>query len=126
MNANVESESSNMMDNVKWFLVIAILLGTVVANNIYAEVSVLIRAGVFVASVAVCMFLASQTEKGRTFLEFAKESRTEVRRVIWPTRQEAVHTTMIIGAVTAVTAMFLWGLDSLLLWAVGFVTGLRF
>jgi preprotein translocase subunit SecE len=126
MNANVESESSNVMDTVKWILVAGILIGTVVANNIYAEVSVLLRAGVFVVSVAVCMFLASQTDKGRTFLEFAKESRTEVRRVIWPTRQEAVHTTMIIGAVTAITAIFLWGLDSLLLWAVGFVTGLRF
>jgi len=126
MNANVQPESSPMIDKVKWIVVFAMLAATVVGNNLYSEMSVLVRAGVFVAIVAVCLFLASQTTKGRTFLSFARESRTEVRKVIWPTRQEATHTTMIIGAVTAIMAVLLWLLDMGLMALVGFVTDLRF
>ena len=126
MNAKVESESSGALDNVKWVLIFAVLAGSIVANNMFSEMSVLIRAGAFVVAVAVALFLASQTDKGRTFLVFAKESRTEVRKVVWPNRQEATHTTMIIGAVTVVMAIMMWILDMGLMAAVGMVTGLEF
>ena len=126
MNANVQSESSNALDIVKWMAIIAILAAMVVANNMYPDTSMLIRAVVFVAVVAVCLGVASQTEKGRTFLGFAKESRAEVRKVVWPSRQEATHTTAIIGMVTLVVGVMLYGLDAFLMWSVGFVTGLRF
>jgi preprotein translocase subunit SecE len=126
MNAKVESESSGALDNVKWVLIFAVLAGSIVANNMFSEMSVLIRAGAFVVAVAVALFLASQTDKGRTFLVFAKESRTEVRKVVWPNRQEATHTTMIIGAVTVVMAFMMWILDMGLMAAVGMVTGLEF
>lgn len=126
MNANVQSEPSNALDMLKWFIIIALLTGMVVANNVYAETSMFLRAGVFVVVMIVCLALASQTTKGKTFLVFAKDSRVEVRKVVWPNRQEATQTTMIIGATTMLVALVLWGLDALLLWAVGFVTGLRF
>ncbi|NQZ07070.1 MAG: preprotein translocase subunit SecE [Algicola sp.] len=126
MNDTVQAEGGNALDKVKWFLIVAILAATVVGNNMYGDMSVLIRAGGFVIAVAICLFLASQTEKGRNFLVFAKESRTEVRKVVWPNRQEATHTTLIIAAATVLMAMLMWGLDAILMWAVGLLTGLRF
>jgi preprotein translocase subunit SecE len=114
MNDTVQAEGVNALDKVKWFLIVAILAATVVGNNMFGDMSVLIRAGGFVIAVAFCLFLASQTEKGRNFLVFAKESRTEVRKVVWPNRQEATHTTLIIAAATV------------LMGAVGLLTGLRF
>lgn len=126
MNASVESESSSSgLDVVKWLLIIAIFGGMVVANNMFPDTSDLIRAGVFVVVTAICLGIASQTEKGRTFLVFAKDSRVEVRKVVWPSRQEATHTTMIIGAATALVGVMLYFLDMFLMWAVGLVTGLR-
>lgn len=125
MNETVQSEG-NALDKVKWLMVVLILGAVVVGNNMYSEMSVLIRAGGFVVAVAICLGLASQTEKGRTFLVFAKESRTEVRKVVWPNRQEATHTTLIIAAATVVMALFMWGLDAVLMWGVGLLTGLRF
>jgi len=124
MNANVESPSSSAADIIKWIAVVAILIIMVVANNMYGESSPLIRAIVFVVAVSACLGIASQTEKGRTFIAFAKESRTEVRRVKWPTRTEATQTTYIVGAATAATAVFLWLIDAILLQVVGVVTGL--
>lgn len=124
MNASVESEGS-FVDKIKWTLIVAILAAAIVANNMFGDMSVLIRAVGFVVAVAIAMVLAAQTEKGRTFLVFAKESRTEVRKVVWPNRQEAIHTTLIIAAATVVMALLLWGLDTILMWFVGLLTGLR-
>ena len=127
MNASVESESSsNGLDMVKWLLVVVIFGAMVYANNTFPDTSDLIRAGVFVVVTAICLGLASTTEKGKTFLVFAKDSRVEVRKVVWPSRQEATHTTMIIGAATAMVGVLLYFLVMFLMWAVGFVTGLRF
>ena len=66
-----------------------------------------------------------QTEKGRTAVTFAKESKTEIRKVVWPTRQEAIQTTAIVLVATLIMSIIMWGLDSVLFWVVGFITGLQ-
>ncbi len=127
MNAKVESEAgSTALDKVKWTAIVVVLGASVIANNMFDEMSLLIRAGGFVLAVAIAAGIAMQTEKGRQFMVFAKESRIEVRKVVWPNRQEATHTTLIIAAATVVMALFMWGLDAVLLWVVGLLTGLRF
>jgi preprotein translocase subunit SecE len=126
MNASIESEHNGAFDKFKWTAIIAVLAAVVVANNMLDDISVLIRAAGFVIAVAVSASIAMQTEKGRQFMVFAKESRIEVRKVVWPNRQEATHTTLIIAAATVCMALFMWGLDAVLLWAVGLLTGLRF
>ena len=75
--------------------------------------------------VGIAGLIALQTEKGRNAAIFAKEARTEVRKVVWPTRQEAVQTTGIVLVVTLLMSLLLWGLDSVLFWLVGLVTGMQ-
>jgi preprotein translocase subunit SecE len=113
------------MDTVKWLVSIALLLGAVVGNYMYADLSVLVRAVGVVVAVAAALGLLATTEKGRTFIAFAKESRIEVRKVVWPTRQETTHTTFIVMLATVVMALILWGLDGILFSIVGFLTGLE-
>lgn len=84
----------------------------------------LVRALVAVAVVAVAGFIAATTEKGSAFLTFAKESRMEVRKVIWPTRQETNQTTLIVMAATLIMALLLWGLDGIIVRLVAFITGI--
>lgn len=124
MSTNVETPS-NSMDTVKWLVSIALLLGAVVGNYMYADLSVLVRAVGVVVAVAAALGLLATTEKGRTFMAFAKESRIEVRKVVWPTRQETTHTTFIVMLATVVMALILWGLDGILFRVVGFLTGLE-
>ena len=76
-------------------------------------------------AIAAGLGILATTEKGRTFIAFAKEARIEVRKVIWPTRQEATHTTFIVIIATVIMALILWGLDGILFRAVGFLTGLE-
>ncbi|GAA5218781.1 preprotein translocase subunit SecE [Corallincola platygyrae] len=122
MNANTETQSSGL-DSVKWLVVFAILIAAVVGNYFFAEQSVLVRAGAVVVAVAVAALIALQTEKGRNALVFAKESRVEVKKVVWPTRQEAVHTTLIVFAAVVVMSLVLWGLDGIMVRLVAFFTG---
>lgn len=123
MSANVEQESNNGLDIVKWVIAIALLAGAVIANNMFEQESVLIRAVGVVGAVIVAAFFAATTAKGKTFIGFAKESNKEVRKVIWPTRQEATQTTLIIFVATAIIALLLYFLDMGLRWLVGALTG---
>jgi len=115
---------SNSMDMLKWLIVFALLAGVITANYVYGEVSILYRAIGAVVGVAVAGFIAATTVKGDTFLTFAKESRLEVRKVVWPTRQELNQTTLIVLAATVVAAVLLWGIDGILVWLVSLVTGI--
>ena len=123
MSENTENPS-NPLDMLKWFIVIILLGGVIAANTYYEEVSVLYRALGAVVLVATAGFIASTTNKGSRFLTFAKDSRTEVRKVVWPTRQEATQTTLIVLAATVVISLLLWGLDGLIVPLVSFVTSM--
>lgn len=123
MSAQTET-SSNFLDNIKWVVAIGLLIAAVIANQMFSSMAVSLRAiGVIVLVFAAAGLLAT-TIKGAQFLGFAKESRTEVRRVVWPTRKEAIHTTLIVLAATFVVALLLWGLDGILVRIVGFAAGM--
>lgn len=122
MNATSETPKSGL-DAVKWFGVL-VLLTVLVAGNYMYELSALEKAGAIIVLAGLAAFLAAKTTKGAAFLEFAKEARTEVRKVVWPTRQETMQTTLIVMVATVIVALILWGLDAILLRLVSFITGL--
>lgn len=124
MSANLEAPSSSM-DALKWIVAIALLAGAVVGNYMFEDQSVLLRAIGVVVAIAAGLGVASQTIKGHLFIAFAKEAKLEVRKVVWPTRQESVQTTFIVMIATVIAALVLWGLDGALFRIVGFLTGLE-
>jgi preprotein translocase subunit SecE len=124
MSETVENQSSGAFDTVKWLVVFVLLSALVAGNHYYDQVSVLYRALAAVGVVIVAGFIAATTDKGTRFLTYAKDSRTEVRKVVWPSRQEATQTTLIVLFATLVMALILWGLDGIIVRLVGFVTGI--
>ncbi len=124
MNANAENqESESKMDGLKWVVVFALLAAAVVGNYLYSDVSVVLRTSAVIALVAVAGITAAFTAKGKAAIRFASESRMEVRKVVWPTRQEATQTTFIVLAVTVVMALALGDLDGIMVRLVRLVTG---
>lgn len=122
MNVNTEVESSGM-DTVKLLLAVGILSGGVYGFYYFEAQPLWIRLlGMLVVLVAA-VFVVVQTRIGRSAWNFAADARTEVRKVVWPTRQETVQTTLTIFIAVLVTALFLWGVDSLLFAAVRYLTG---
>ena len=124
MSEKVENTSGGALDTIKWLVVFAILFGIIAGNSAYGEVSVLYRALAAVAGVVIAGFIAASTVKGSTFLNYAKESRIEVRKVVWPSRQEATQTTLIVLVATVIVGLLLWGLDGIIVRVVGFFTGI--
>ena len=123
MNASTEDQPSSSLDGLKWGIIFLLLVAAVGGNYYYGEESVLIRAVGVVVVVGLAGILAMSTVKGRNAVSFAKESRTEVRKVVWPTRQEAIQTTGVVLVVTLAMSFLLWGLDSILFYLVSLITG---
>ena len=71
----------------------------------------------------VCILTAAKTEKGAAIVELALGSRTELRKVVWPTKQERNQTTLIVVAVILLMSLILWGIDSLLSWGASLIMG---
>jgi len=110
-------------DGLKWLVVTALVAVAVVGNSYYSNESVLYRVLAIVALAAVAGYVALQTAKGASFWSLVKGARTEIRKVVWPTRQETVQTTMIVVVFVLVMALILWGLDSFLGWLASLAIG---
>lgn len=107
-----------MIDKVK--LTVAVLIAMLGFYGYYQlpallgqDVSVLVRAGLVLVSIAVALGVAASSSYGSTFIEFSKGSRTELRKMVWPTRAETVQTTMIVMVVVVIIALFLWAIDAI-------------
>jgi len=114
MNGKVETKEYRF-DLLKWLVVIALVLGGAVAYYVFSEQYVaLIRVSGMLLVLVAAGFLAVNTAAGNSFWQLLRAAQVEVRKVVWPTRQETTQTTMLVMAVVLVTALILWGLDSLL------------
>ncbi len=116
-------EQEFRLDALKWMLILLLVLGGVYANSMYGTVALLYRALVGLAVAAVAAAIALQTAKGHAAWDLAKEAKVEVRRVIWPSRQELTQTTLIVVVVVIFVGIVLWGLDSSLSWAIQGIIG---
>ena len=112
-----------MGDNIKWLSAVALILGGLWAFYAFADESLLFRVLGLLVVIGAAGAVALQTEKGRLAWGFAREARTEVRKVVWPTRKETVQTTGLIMAMVTLVALFLWGLDSFLGWLTKLLLG---
>ena len=74
------------------------------------------RLGVLFGSFALAIVIMWFTESGRTFAAFSRESWEEAKRVVWPTRKETLQTTGVVFLFVFTMALFLWVVDTGLLW----------
>jgi preprotein translocase subunit SecE len=122
MNTKVEAREGRF-DLLKWLAVVALVAAGVAGNQVFASEPLLYRVLVLLVLAVLAVLVAFRTVKGSAFLVLAKEARVEIRKVVWPTRQETTQTTLIVVAVVLVMALLLWGLDSLLGWLVSLIVG---
>jgi preprotein translocase subunit SecE len=100
-----------------------LLGGAVFAFYWYADQSLLMRVLGLLGVAAVSILIASQTALGRSTWSFIGSTRTEVRKVVWPTRAETTQTALAVLFVVVLMGVVLWLLDMFLLWAIRLLTG---
>lgn len=120
-----ENQDEARLDWAKWLLALALLLAGMIGNHYYSQISTPLRMFVWLMVVAVAGFVASKTRKGKWVIDFFRDSRMELRKVIWPTREETMQTTLVVAVMVVILALVLWGMDSVLLWVIGWLTGQR-
>lgn len=120
----VEINTASPLDTVLLALAFLALVGGITAFYWFAgEINVTVRVLMVLGGLGACAALAYQTQSGKTMWGYVRGSQMELRKTTWPTRQESLQATLMIAVVVLVTALMLWGLDSLLLLGVKSVTG---
>lgn len=114
---------SSYKDTLLLIAAVALLLGGMFAFYYFADKPLLVRWLAMLGGLAAGLFVAYQSASGKTLWSYVTGARTELRKVVWPSRQESIQATLMIAVVVLIMAVLLWGLDSALLWGVEKLTG---
>ena len=117
MVAQTEQSESGVLDIIKLLLSAAALIGGLYAYYYYEpQVAQALRVLMVLAGTAAGIGIAMTSTQGQRLWHFVQGSRVEIRKVVWPTKQETTQTAIAVFVFTLVMALFFWGLDSFLLW----------
>jgi preprotein translocase subunit SecE len=122
MSTQAEATAS-VMDVVKQVFSVIFVVAGVAAFYYFSEVQLLYRVLGLVTLMVVVAGVMLTTGVGRVVWGFVIESKQEVRKVVWPTREETFRTTMLVFAMVVIVGLVLWLLDMFLFWGVRFLTG---
>ena len=125
MNAQAE-DASKVFDVVKQGLSLVFVAAGVTAFYYFADVpgfTLLYRVLALVAIILIALGLMLTTATGRNLWAFALEAKQEVRKVVWPTREETVRTTLLVFGMVFIVGLILWFLDMFLFWGIRSLTG---
>ena len=111
-------QSSSAIDTFKLMTAVLVLIAGVVGFYYFEEQSQLLRVLGMLAVAVVAFFIAASSDPGRRGLSFVREARVEVRKVVWPTRQETLQTTIAVLFMVILVAIMLWLFDMFLGWGV--------
>jgi len=123
MVARTETEVTSKLDSLKLVIAILLLVAGIGQFYYYEGESLLYRVLALLGFVFVALGFVYMTQMGHGIWQFARDARTEVRKVVWPTRQETVQTTLLVIVMVILVGLMLWLMDMFLRWAVFFLTG---
>ena len=111
-----EEGQSGVLDTIKLLLAAGVLVGGLYGYYYLIEWSLPLRVLLVLGGLAVGVAIAMTSTQGQRLWAFIQGSRVEIRKVVWPTKQETTQTAIAVFVFTLIMALFFWGLDSLLLW----------
>jgi preprotein translocase subunit SecE len=123
MNAQTETSESGVLDIIKLLLSAGVLVGGLYGYYYYLEMSLPLRVLMVLGGLIVGIGIAMTSVQGQRLQAFIQGSRVEIRKVVWPTKQETTQTAIAVFVFTLIMALFFWGLDSLLLMLTRYFVG---
>ena len=112
-----------MGDKIKLYAAAGVVVLALVGFYYFEDQSTVVRVAGLLALLGVSLAIALQAEQGRLAWGFVKESRSELRKVVWPNRKETTQATAMVLVMVVLIGLFLWMLDMFLGWAVKALTG---
>jgi preprotein translocase subunit SecE len=122
MNARAETRTTGL-DTAKLVAAAFLLVAGIYGFYHFAAYSTLLRVLGLLAVSGIAAAVALQTQPGRNLWQFAGDARNEVRKVVWPTRQETLQTTLVVIVMVLILGIILWLFDMVLMSILRFLTG---
>jgi len=118
-----QEEREGRFDWIICLLDLLLLIAGFCANLYFIKIPLPLRLVGWLVLVCIIFAITLQTVKGKQVWKFFREARNEMRKVVWPSRQQAFQTTLLVIAMVAVFAVIIWGLDSVIMWLITLITG---
>ena len=126
MELQTQENGTPRFDTPLLIAALVLLLGSAVAFYYFdPQLGKLARLAILIGGIAVSAFMVSRTATGSLIVDYVQGARVEARKVVWPTRQESVQTTLVIAVFVVVVALFLSGVDWVLMHGVQALTGTK-
>jgi preprotein translocase subunit SecE len=117
MSAQTETSQSGVLDTIKLLISAIALVGGLYAYYYFeGDLAQAVRVLIVLAGTAAGIGIAMTSTQGQRLWHFIQGSRVEIRKVVWPTKQETTQTAIAVFVFTLIMMLFFWALDSGLLW----------
>src|SRR5215469_3529200 len=123
MTDEIRVQDAGTADKVKVAVAIVIVVAGVAAYYVLANQSVWVRWLPVIGSLVLAAVVVAFSRYGREFRRFVELARVELRKIVWPTRQETLQTTLVVFGFVIIAGLFFWLLDLVLAWATKALTG---
>ncbi|NOT85478.1 MAG: preprotein translocase subunit SecE [Methylococcaceae bacterium] len=123
MNAQTEAPASQILDIVKQVISVVFVVSGIAAFYYFSHILLLYRVLALLILMVLVLWLMFTTQIGQKTWAFILESKIEVRKVVWPTRDETMRTTLMVFVMVFIVGLVLWFLDMFLFWGIRLITG---
>ena len=116
-------QTPTALDAAKLVAGVAILAAGVAGFYLLSAQPIWLRWIIVLAALVVGMLVGLQSQQGKTLWAFVQAARVELRKVVWPNRQETMQVTLVVFVMVVVLSLFFWGLDTVLALITRWLTG---
>ena len=116
-------QDAGTADKVKLAIAIVIVIAGVAGYYVLANQAAWLRWLSVIASLVLAGVVVAFSRYGSEFRRFVELARIELRKIVWPTRQETLQTTLVVFGFVIIAGLFFWLLDLVLAWATKALTG---
>jgi preprotein translocase subunit SecE len=123
MTEEIKVPDAGALDKVKLAAAIVLLIGGIAAYYVFSAQPTWERWVAVVLGTVLAIVLVAWSQYGRAFWLFVLDSRVELRKIVWPNRQETGMTTLVVFGFVVAAGLFFWVLDLALAWATKALSG---
>ena len=123
MAEDINTPVAGTADKAKLTVAVLVVIAGVAAFYVLTDQPVWIRWGAVAASLVLAAVVIAFSSYGTEFRRFVELARIELRKIVWPTREETGKMTAVVLMFVVVAGIFFWLLDLVLAWATRTLTG---
>jgi len=123
MTEDIKVQPAGSADTAKLMVATLLVILGVAGYYVLGDQNVWLRWGCVVAGLVLGALVVAFSAYGTQFRSFMDAARVELRKIVWPTREETGKTTLAVFIFVSIAGLFFWLLDFALAWATRFLTG---